>query len=104
MNDSTPTRIHPMTITPVSTGEAKSLIDTYIGQMFDERIHAARQVSPHYEALWQAINDLYLAGGKRMRPYITLLSYSAFGGEKITDILPAAAAQELLHRHLRIDQ
>ncbi|MFY9228587.1 MAG: polyprenyl synthetase family protein [Candidatus Microsaccharimonas sp.] len=102
MNDSTPTQIHQKSITPISTGEAKSSIDMYIGQLLDSRINAARQVSPHYEALWQAINDLYFAGGKRMRPYMTLLAYSAFGGERSSDILPTAAAQELLHQAMLI--
>jgi geranylgeranyl diphosphate synthase type II len=43
------------------------------------------------------------AGGKRLRPYITLLSYGMNGHERnIDDILPAAAAQEMLHMAMLI--
>ncbi|MFZ3010069.1 MAG: polyprenyl synthetase family protein [Candidatus Microsaccharimonas sp.] len=102
MNDSRLTKTHQKIPSPMGIGEAKSLIDTYISQLLDERIRKARQVSPHYEALWQAINNLYQAGGKRLRPYMTLLTYTAFGGEQATNILPAAAAQELLHQAMLI--
>ena len=36
-------------------------------------------------------------GGKRVRPMVTLLAYSAFGGKRITDIVDIATAIELIH-------
>jgi geranylgeranyl pyrophosphate synthase len=37
------------------------------------------------------------AGGKRIRPVIMLFSYKAVGGKNIQDIIPLAAAFELIH-------
>jgi geranylgeranyl pyrophosphate synthase len=42
------------------------------------------------------------AGGKRLRPYLVLLGYAAAGGEAFSELIPAAAAQELLHQCLLI--
>jgi len=40
---------------------------------------------------------LIYGGGKRVRPLVTLLAYSAFGGKTITDIVDIATAIELIH-------
>lgn len=86
----------------LSASEARMSIDAYVCQLLDDRIQGARQISPHYEGLWQSIKNLYEAGGKRMRPYMTLLAYSAFGGKEVSEALPLAAAQELLHQAVLI--
>ncbi len=37
------------------------------------------------------------SGGKRLRPRLTLLSYLAAGGQNISEVVPLAAAVELVH-------
>jgi len=87
-------------ITPtivLAPSESKEMLDAFIAPLLQQRIEEARRISPHYETLWQDIQKLYSAGGKRLRSYMTLLTYETFSTRSFTSILPAAAAQELLH-------
>jgi geranylgeranyl pyrophosphate synthase len=84
--------------TILTVSEAKRLIDTYITNVLDIRADSASTVHPHYERLWHSIKSVYAAGGKRLRPYMTLLMYQAYGGDDIEAVLPAASAQELIHQ------
>lgn len=65
--------------------------------------HCARQqsraatISGDYERLWQAITSQFEAGGKRLRPYLCMLMYQAYGGKDYRGVLPVAASLELLH-------
>jgi len=77
--------------------ESKAIIDAFITPLLQQRTEEARRISPHYETLWQDISKLYSAGGKRFRSYMTLLTFETFSDKPIESILPAAAAQELLH-------
>jgi geranylgeranyl diphosphate synthase, type II len=65
----------------------------FIGQQKDK----ARFLSPYYQDLWQEIDRLLRSGGKRLRPRMSVLAYRAFGGKDVDAMMPAAAAQELLH-------
>lgn len=47
--------------------------------------------------LSEAMRYSLLAGGKRLRPILALLSYEAAGGESEEEILPAACALEFVH-------
>lgn len=73
------------------------MVDAFLTPLLKELTEKARRISPHYETLWQDIQNLYSAGGKRLRSYMTLLTYEAFSGETPDTIVPAAASQELLH-------
>jgi len=86
----------------VSIAASKKVIDDYVEHLLSLKIEQAAQVSPYYEALWHAIKSLFGAGGKRLRPYMTLLTYQAFGGNKVESIVPAAVAQELLHQSMLV--
>lgn len=66
------------------------------------RTREAKGISPDYERLWQEVSDLYKAGGKRLRSYMTLLAYEMYSPDDLNAILPAAAAQELLHLSMLI--
>lgn len=68
----------------------------------DAKIAEARKYDRAYEDMWKRISTYLRAGGKRIRPYLTVLSYGAYGGQTVTDILPAACAWELLHAGLLI--
>jgi putative farnesyltranstransferase len=71
----------------------KQVVDAYIMDLINDRVAQATVVHPRYERLWREIARIYQAGGKRMRPYLTVVGY----GELDKAIVPVAAAQELLH-------
>jgi octaprenyl-diphosphate synthase len=54
-------------------------------------------VDSDVEVLRDASRHILKAGGKRMRPRMTLLAYKAVGGQDIDSVLPIAAAVELVH-------
>ena len=76
---------------------SKDIVDRFLNPLITQRTNEARSINPHYETLWQDIQKLYNAGGKRFRSYMTLLSYESYSQLPIETGLPAAAAQELLH-------
>jgi geranylgeranyl diphosphate synthase type I len=51
----------------------------------------------NYKRLWAAISDHIEGGGKRLRPYLVVMTYEAFGGTDRKSIVQAAAAWELIH-------
>jgi len=89
--------------TTIDTATAKQLVDEYIGGYFNQRINEAAQLGLSYVRLWQSIENLILAGGKRLRPYMLLATYQAYNPEaKLSDIMPAAVAHELIHSAMLI--
>ncbi len=82
---------------PVAKAEYTHQIDKYISDYLEKKAVQANGLSPYYQELWRDIARLIKSGGKRLRPRITLLSYSILGGKDPQAILPAAAAVELLH-------
>jgi geranylgeranyl pyrophosphate synthase len=88
--------------TVLTPTESKQKIDAFLTPLLQQRTSEARAINPHYETLWQDIQKLYTAGGKRLRSYMTLLCYESYTNEPIEAILPAAAAQELLHLSMLI--
>lgn len=49
------------------------------------------------EVLNQASQHILAAGGKHVRPRLALLAYQAVGGQDLNEVIPAAAAVELVH-------
>ncbi len=82
------------TITKVDNRVA---IDVVIEVFLARKLKKSSTMSPYYQALWSEIARLISSGGKRLRSQMTVLSYLMFGGKDVASILPAAAAQELLH-------
>lgn len=62
----------------------------------------AAAIDPSYLTLWGSIEALVMAGGKRYRAYLTVLSYQICGGKNYKNILPIAMCQELLNVSLLI--
>ncbi len=89
-------------VSVLDSATAKQMIDDYLSTILSERIASAAGVHQNYERLWKAIASLHTAGGKRLRPYMTLLMYQAYSQKPVTGALPAAAAQELLHQAMLI--
>lgn len=78
--------------------EVKELIDVRLADYCKVRIATAQQINERYVVLWDTINTLLQAGGKRLRPYILLGAFDAYAPEgDIEGILSAALAQELIH-------
>ena len=75
----------------------KQDVDNVLSTHFTEKIAASSMLSPQYGQLWEEMSKLNFAGGKRLRPYMILLSYTSFGGSAYDDVLYVAAGWELLH-------
>ncbi len=87
----------------ITTEAAKKLADEYIQSFCQHRSLEAAELGPTYVRLWQSIESLILAGGKRLRPYMVLATYQAYKSEAVlSDILPAAVSQELIHMAMLI--
>lgn len=56
-----------------------------------------RNLESNPKLLGEIASYLINAGGKRIRPALVLLSYKAFGGKDINEVVPIAAAIELIH-------
>lgn len=64
-------------------------------QLVEENL--TRAIRSRERDLTEIAAHLVDGGGKRIRPMITLLSYFAFGGKNIRDIVDIATAIELIH-------
>ena len=67
--------------------ESAKLVDLFIDEILTPR---------RPEVLYDASRHLVLAGGKRLRPFLTLKACEAVGGNP-EDVIPFAAALEILH-------
>jgi len=86
------------TVTLPTLEETKKQIDTYLASYSTRRIEDAKRIGSSYTRLRSAVDTLVRVGGKRLRPYIVLLSFHAYAPDEAPeDIMPAAAAQELIH-------
>lgn len=90
-----------MQITIMSDNSSRK-INEYIRRFADEKIVAAQAYDTNYVRLWQNIGEYLLAGGKRIRPYLIILTYQAYGGRDLERIIPIAGAWELLHASLLV--
>lgn len=77
----------------ISVEETRQLVDEYISDVLKQRLSAAAEVGPSYVRFWQYIERIVLAGGKRIRPYLTMVG----NGSVDHRVVPVAAAQELIH-------
>lgn len=74
-----------------------ALLDETINGFFERSIDYATRIDPSYRQLWESLYGLIRSGGKRLRPKMVIMAYEAFGGKDVQQIMPVAAAQELLH-------
>lgn len=94
---------------PVSTDVANITIQSvmddvnaYLAEYFAAQVREAAAIDEAFKHLWQATGDLFLHGGKRLRPYLAVISYIGCGGRAYEDILPVAVSHELLHASLLV--
>ena len=67
-------------------------IETHV----DQAIESLPSAGIDYSNLWRSIGGQF-AGGKRLRPSLTLAAYGGFGGDDPDAVVPVAAATEMLH-------
>ncbi len=67
--------------------QALRQVDELLKQIVDSDVDILRDASRH----------ILEAGGKRVRPRLTLLAYEAVGGTNLAEAVPVAAAVELVH-------
>ncbi len=87
----------------VSLEWARHETDAFLRDLIERRIIDADAISEEYGNLWRSIEMLVNAGGKRLRPYMVALSYSALSD--ISDpnrVIPAMVSQELFHQAILI--
>lgn len=77
-------------------------INQRLNVYFDQRIEQASLLDQKYSDFWKIIKKVSLSGGKRLRPFLVILSYLSYGGTDYVDIIDLAIAQELLHIALLI--
>ena len=70
--------------------------NAFLSTYLDEQRSQASKIHPSYERLWSTTSDVATYGGKRLRPYLVLIAAGA-NDATMQNILPVAAAQELLH-------
>lgn len=81
---------------------ARTHIDEHLKEYLSERTALAKKRNPAEARLWSLLADVTLTGGKRLRPYLVMWAYQAFGGHDQDSILNPAIAWELLHQGLLI--
>ncbi|MGB2787499.1 MAG: polyprenyl synthetase family protein [Candidatus Saccharimonadaceae bacterium] len=93
----------PTSVQLPSLDLARQATDGFLHEFVRTRIEMADAISPAYGDTWRAIDKLLRAGGKRLRPFMVALSYSAFTDKSdIDQIIPAMVAEELFHQAVLI--
>ncbi len=80
----------------------RAQVNKRLESFYQLRIQQAHRRNPAEERLWQLLAQVTLAGGKRLRPYLVIWAYEAFGGSAHSKIIEAGIAWELLHQALLI--
>lgn len=78
-------------------GQVRVEVDAFLSGFFETQITRAMTVDESYANLWKTLKSVALVGGKRLRPYMTVLAYNSCSNQNHDDIIPIASAQELLH-------
>lgn len=83
---------------PPQLAAIRSDMERVLTEFLADKKRDAQAISPHYERLWQGIEYILQSGGKRIRPYMLALSYTAYASTNDYEkALPAALAVELMH-------
>jgi geranylgeranyl diphosphate synthase type I len=81
--------------------EIRELVDRALVPWLDRRVAEAERRGKDVHAVADAMRQLVLRGGKRMRPVLLAAAFEACGGEGgPSTVLPAAVAMELLQAYL----
>lgn len=72
-------------------------VNAYLLAYCRRETERAAALHPNYKRLWDTISAHIEGGGKRLRPYLVVMAYEAFGGADRKSIIQVAAAWELIH-------
>ncbi len=78
------------------------LCDKVLDDFLSKELLAAQAIDKDYAELHTTIREYVAGGGKRIRPYLTVLAYQGYGGDDITTATHVACAWELLHAALLV--
>ena len=76
---------------------SKERVEHFLDDHFTSLEQDASQQGEAYQRTIRIAHDVALNGGKRLRPYMSMLIYEAYSGQSGDSILPVAAAQEVMH-------
>jgi len=76
---------------------SKQYVDGFLTDHFASIERATQHQGESYQRIIRIAGEVALNGGKRLRPYMSMLTYEAYGGRSGEAILPVAAAQEVMH-------
>jgi len=91
-----------MSTNQLSLEDFRIALNQRLERLYSERQVRAEAIDPSYAALITELRTLILRGGKRLRPYLTYLSYLGLGGASDEAIIDLVASQELFHNFLLI--
>lgn len=85
---------------PPTIQDTRRRVDARLKNYFDTQVNKAAKIAPTFKRLWQTLDSVTSDGGKRLRPYMIMLAYKAYGGKH--SVVDVAAAWELMHSCLLI--
>ena len=79
-------------------------MDARLAEYCQRRISRAQYMHAGYGSFWETVRDVIDAGGKRLRPYLTVQAFEGFGGDPAQQpaVYDVAMAWELLHAGMLI--
>lgn len=86
----------------LSLEQTKQLTNDFLNDYITQKIKQSDKLNRRYGLLWRSVSKLVETGGKRFRPYMSILAYQAFSGKDASSIIPIVSSQELLHLSLLI--
>ena len=86
------------TATYTNIEKVRSDVNVLMSEVIRARQIEALGAAERYGALWKAIENYISSGGKRIRPYVTVMGYELYGGNVYESIIKVAAAQEFLNQ------
>lgn len=81
---------------------SKERVDHFLAQHFTLLKQETEHQGEAYQRMIRVAQDVVLAGGKRLRPYMSMLMYEAYSGNDGEAVLPVAVAQEVMHSAMLI--
>lgn len=90
-------RITTIADTLHSQEEIVAAVNAILDEHYTRAVARAAMLHPRYSELLKAMKQLGMGGGKRLRPYLAISVYEAYGGSQFTDICTVGAALELMH-------
>jgi len=98
-------RVMPQTVPersgfPSFVATTRELVDRALPVWLSPRVEATRALGPDVAAVAEAVRDLVIRGGKRLRAALLAAAYAATGGGAAEGITPALVAIELLQAYL----